>query len=148
LEYDPLLHIGGIIFMAAKYFTLAEANELIPVVDQDLRALQSLKRQFETKYLELKKLKEVSYATEVGLEDDPFFTLETELEFLQIEAKNHIQSFQIKGIELKDIDIGLVDFPALLDDQEVLLCWRQGEAKIEYYHTRNDGFAGRKPISE
>jgi hypothetical protein len=134
--------------MAAKYFTLAEANELIPVVDQDLRALQSLKRQFETKYLELKKLKEVSYATEVGLEDDPFFTLETELEFLQIEAKNHIQSFQIKGIELKDIDIGLVDFPALLDDQEVLLCWRQGEAKIEYYHTRYDGFAGRKPISE
>jgi hypothetical protein len=134
--------------MAAKYFTLAEANELIPVVNQILRTLQSLKRQFEIKYLELKKLKEVSYVTEGGLDNDPFFTLETELEFLQIEAKNHIQSFQMKGIELKDIDIGLVDFPALLDDQEVLLCWRQGEAKIEYYHTRYDGFAGRKPISE
>jgi hypothetical protein len=134
--------------MAAKYFTLAEANELIPVVNQILRTLQSLKCQFEIKYLELKKLKEVSYVTEGGLDNDPFFTLETELEFLQIEAKNHIQSFQMKGIELKDIDIGLVDFPALLDDQEVLLCWRQGEAKIEYYHTRYDGFAGRKPISE
>jgi hypothetical protein len=134
--------------MAVKYFTLAEANELIPIVDQDLRALQSLKQQFEIKYLELKKLKEVSYATEGGLDNDPFFTLETELEFLQIEAKSHIQSFQMKGIELKDIDIGLVDFPSMMDDQEVLLCWRQGEDKIEYYHTRYDGFAGRKPISE
>jgi hypothetical protein len=134
--------------MTAKYFTLAEANELIPVVDQMLRALQSLKRQFEIKYVELKKLKEVNYAVEGGLDNDPFFTLETEMEFLQIEAKNHIQSFQMKGIELKDIDIGLVDFPALLDDQEVLLCWRQGESKIEFYHTRNDGFAGRKPILE
>ncbi|SEC55807.1 DUF2203 domain-containing protein [Paenibacillus sp. GP183] len=134
--------------MAAKYFTLAEANELIPVVDQILRALQLLKRKFEVKHLELKKLKEFSYTTESGLDSDHFFTLEAELEFLQIEAKNHIQSFQMKGIELKDIDIGLVDFPAVLEDQEVLLCWRQGEAKIEYYHTRYDGFAGRKPISE
>lgn len=134
--------------MAVKYFTLQEANELIPVVDRELRALQDLKRHFEVKYLELKKLKEVSYAVEGGLDNDPFFTLEAELEFLQIEAKNHIQNFQIKGIELKDIDIGLVDFPALLNDQEVLLCWRQGEEQIEYYHTRYDGFSGRKPISE
>jgi hypothetical protein len=134
--------------MAAKYFSLQEANELIPMVDQQIKTLQGLKRQFEAKYLELKKLKERSYDTEGGLDNDPFFTLEAELEFLQIEAKSHIQSFQTKGIELKDIDIGLVDFPSMLGDQEILLCWRQGEEHIEYYHTRNDGFSGRKPISE
>lgn len=134
--------------MAEKYFTLKEANELIPLVDQDLQALQALKRQFEIKYLELEKLKEVSYIAEGGLDNDPFFTLEAEIEFLQIEAKNYIQSFQMKGIDLKDIDIGLVDFPSKLGGQEILLCWRQGEERIEYYHTRYDGYSGRKPISE
>jgi hypothetical protein len=134
--------------MGDKYFTVEEANELIPVVDKDMRALQALKRQFEVKYLELKKLKEVSYGTKDGLDGDPFFTLEAELEFLQIEAKSYIQGFQMKGIELKDIDIGLVDFPAMMGDKEVLLCWRQGEERIEYYHTRYDGYSGRKPISE
>jgi hypothetical protein len=131
--------------MAVKYFTVEEANELIPVVDKDMRALQSLKHQFEVKYLELKKLKEIDYE---GSDHDPFFTQEAELEFLQIEAKNFIQSFEMKGIELKDIDIGLVDFPAMIGDKEVLLCWRQGEERIEYYHTRYDGYSGRKPISD
>ncbi|MBP1993537.1 DUF2203 domain-containing protein [Paenibacillus eucommiae] len=134
--------------MAAKYFTVSEANELIPVVDQELRALQVLKRKFEEKYSQLKKLKEVTYGNVGSLDHDPFFTLEAELEFLQIEARSHIMSFQHKGIELKDIDIGLVDFPALISGEEVLLCWRQGEEKVAYYHSRNDGYSGRKPISE
>jgi hypothetical protein len=55
-------------------------------------------------------------------------------------------SFEMKGIELKDIDIGLVDFPTLIQGHEVLLCWRQGEERINYYHSRQDGFSGRKWI--
>jgi hypothetical protein len=131
-----------------KFFTLKEANELLPFVKQELQTLQVLKRDFEEKFLELKKLKERTYGASGSLDHDPFFTLEAELEFLQIEAKSHIQSFQLKGIELKDIDMGLVDFPALLDGEEVLLCWRQGEEQISYYHSRHDGYSGRKPISE
>jgi hypothetical protein len=49
---------------------------------------------------------------------------------------------------LKDIDRGLVDFPALLDGQEVLLCWRQGEERIAHYHGSEDGFAGRRKLKE
>jgi hypothetical protein len=132
--------------MTKKYFTLEEANLLLPSVDQELRTLQGLKRQFEDKYLELRRQKEVHTHPLGESEQDPFFMLEAELEFLQIEARNHIQGFYRKGVELKDIDIGLVDFPAELSGEEVLLCWRQGEEKISYYHSRNDGFAGRKPL--
>jgi hypothetical protein len=50
------------------------------------------------------------------------------------------------GIEVKDLDEGLVDFPALRGGETVLLCWRLGEDEIRYWHTVEDGFAGRRPL--
>jgi hypothetical protein len=52
------------------------------------------------------------------------------------------------GAEVKDLDEGLVDFPALHRDETVLLCWRLGEDGIEYWHRVEDGFAGRRPLAE
>lgn len=50
------------------------------------------------------------------------------------------------GCLVKDLDIGLLDFPARLNNQDVFLCWRLGEDRIRFYHSQEDGFAGRKPI--
>ncbi|WNR43622.1 DUF2203 domain-containing protein [Paenibacillus roseipurpureus] len=130
-----------------KWFSLEEANGLLPFVDQELRKMQDLKREFEEKYMELRHLKN-EHAEKPGTEKDPFFVMEAALEFLQIEARGLIQNFQKTGIELKDIDTGLVDFPALIDGQEVLLCWKQGEDQIRYYHGKHDGFAGRRPLTD
>lgn len=130
-----------------KWFSLEEANGMLPFVDQELKKMQALKRAFEQKYAEL-RVKKNEFAEKPSAEKDPFFLLEAELEFMQIEAKGLIQHFQQTGIELKDIETGLVDFPALIGEQEVLLCWKQGEDRIRYYHGKEDGFAGRKPISD
>ncbi|MEC0270711.1 DUF2203 domain-containing protein [Paenibacillus anseongense] len=46
------------------------------------------------------------------------------------------------------METGLVDFPSTIGGQEVLLCWKQGEDKIRYYHGKEDGFAGRRPITD
>jgi hypothetical protein len=51
-----------------------------------------------------------------------------------------------RGVEVKDIDEGLVDFPALRDGETVLLCWKLGEDEIRYWHTVDDGFAGRRAL--
>ena len=59
------------------------------------------------------------------------------------EALERIQSI---GCVVKDLDTGLVDFPAVLDDQEVYLCWRLGEDRIRFWHRQDEGFSGRKPI--
>jgi hypothetical protein len=133
--------------MTTKYFTLDEANLLLPFVDQELIKLQALKREFQEKYLELRRKKQAYHEGQPSSSDkDPFFTMESELEFMQIEAKTHMNSVENKGIEIKDIDIGLVDFPALINGNEVLLCWRQGEESIGYFHGRQDGFSGRQAI--
>ncbi len=50
------------------------------------------------------------------------------------------------GVEVKDVDRGLLDFPAIIDGREVLLCWHVGEPRIAYWHSREDGFAGRTPL--
>jgi hypothetical protein len=51
-----------------------------------------------------------------------------------------------RGAEVKDLDEGLIDFPALRRGETVLLCWKLGEDEIEYWHTVEDGFAGRRPL--
>jgi hypothetical protein len=50
------------------------------------------------------------------------------------------------GCIIKDLDVGLLDFPAVIDNQEVYLCWKLGEDRIRFYHRQDEGFAGRKPL--
>ena len=52
------------------------------------------------------------------------------------------------GCELKDLDKGLIDFPARMGDEPIYLCWQAGEARIDFWHTLDGGFAGRRPIAE
>lgn len=53
-----------------------------------------------------------------------------------------------RGVQVKDLDEGLVDFPALRNGETVLLCWRLGEDEIGWWHREDDGFAGRRPIED
>jgi hypothetical protein len=50
------------------------------------------------------------------------------------------------GCVIKDLDVGLLDFPAVVDNEEVYLCWKLGEDRIRFYHRQDEGFAGRKPL--
>jgi hypothetical protein len=50
------------------------------------------------------------------------------------------------GALVKDLDVGLVDFPAMRDGEEILLCWRLGEAEVGFWHGLDEGFSGRKPL--
>ena len=59
-----------------------------------------------------------------------------------------IGQIEASGCVVKDLDIGLVDFPALLGDEEVYLCWKLGEDSIDYWHRVEEGFAGRKPVGD
>jgi hypothetical protein len=135
--------------MAKKYFTVEEANRLLPLVQIDLGLLQETKRKFEDKYDQLRQLRTsqpVNEQRDRKQYEDALFTLECELEFLQIEAQSQIESIHMKGVELKDIDQGLLDFPAIVNGEEVLLCWKQGEERVGHYHGLHDGYRARKKI--
>jgi hypothetical protein len=63
-------------------------------------------------------------------------------------AKDAVAEIHATGVQVKDIDIGLLDFPCRLDGEIVLLCWKLGEPTISHWHSTEEGFAGRKPIDE
>jgi hypothetical protein len=61
-------------------------------------------------------------------------------------VKDALDRIQATGCIVKDLDSGLVDFPSVIKNEEVYLCWRLGEDRIRFYHRQDEGFAGRKPI--
>lgn len=136
--------------MENKTFTISEANELLPQLKEDLLRLQQLTGRLEDQYTELRKKKrkyeQSSDRAEGG--EDPFFELESQLDFMQIEVNLLIENFARKGVLLKMINPGLIDFPAVLDGEDVLICWKQGEERVTHYHGWHDGFIGRKSHPE
>lgn len=136
--------------MNNRTFTLSEANALLPQLKEDLSQLQGLVKQFEDLYLELQKKKANTEPAFFYEEDDmdPYFELEGQLDFLKLEADLLIGNFARKGVLLKMINPGLIDFPAVLNGEGVLICWKEGEEAITHYHGWHDGFNGRKPIPD
>jgi hypothetical protein len=73
-------------------------------------------------------------------------SLEEQLTVAADELRAIVEEIQGLGVQVKDVDIGLVDFPTRRGDEIVLLCWRVGEDAIAFWHGLEEGFAGRKPI--
>ena len=60
--------------------------------------------------------------------------------------KTNLEKILSTGCLIKDLDVGLLDFPSVISNEEVYLCWKLGEDRIRYYHRQDEGYAGRKPI--
>lgn len=72
--------------------------------------------------------------------------LRSEHQQLAASLKTALNRILETGCLIKDLDVGLLDFPAVIDNEDVYLCWKLGEDRIRYYHRQDEGFAGRKPL--
>lgn len=123
-----------------KLFTVSEANELIPVVKPMLLAIRDL-------YERLSVMKE--YARAAAASSELSGGMEGGSNYVKIlyQIGKLTTELHTLGVELKDYERGLVDFPSRREDRIVLLCWQLGEADhIEWWHERDAGFAGRQPL--
>ena len=73
-------------------------------------------------------------------------TLRAEHQQLSETMKSALDRILQTGCLIKDLDVGLLDFPAIINNQDVYLCWKLGEDRIRFYHGQDEGFAGRKPL--
>ena len=132
-----------------KTFTLEEAHSLLPVLESLLRRAIEGKQaaeQVESGLAELARRIYVSGGMKVDVGNIARQRAEMEAHLQRVrESLAEIDSI---GVQVKDIDGGLLDFPCRLDEQVVLLCWRVGETSIEYWHTMESGFKGRQPVDE
>ena len=132
-----------------KTFTLEEAQSLLPVVESLLkRALEGKRaaQEVEERIAELGRRIYLSGGMRVDVAAVSKQRAEME-DHLQ-RARESIAEIDSIGVQVKDMDTGLLDFPCKVDDQVVLLCWRMGESAIEHWHTLDDGFKGRKPLDD
>jgi len=132
--------------MGERHFTPEEANALLEQVRPVAESLVAHRRAFTVAAARRARLTQRISGN--GGDFDPQEPSELDGQ-LQREAEavaGAVEELQALGVLVKDLDRGLVDFPALRDGEEVLLCWQVGEGEVAYWHGLEEGFAGRKPL--
>ncbi|MGO4211111.1 DUF2203 domain-containing protein [Terriglobus sp. 2YAB30_2] len=132
-----------------RTFTLSEAQTMLPVLESLLKRAQTAARLAAQVEGELQDLSQRIFLYG-GMHVDIAAVARRrgQREKAIQEAKDTLAEIDAIGVQVKDLDTGLLDFPFQLEDRVVLLCWKQGETAITHWHTMEDGFAGRKPLDE
>ena len=132
--------------MAGRYFTPEEANEALaevrPLVERMVAARGAL---VEAQRRQAELVARVA-SNGGGLSPPDVSAVAAELQETSAELVAVVEELQELGVQVKDLDRGLVDFPCLHRGREVLLCWELGEDEVAYWHGAEEGYAGRKPL--
>jgi len=132
-----------------RYFTLLQAERLLPEVDAAIREAIRIKAEYaqiEAEYHA--ELQRVMMLGGADLSRTSVMEKRDRRDLRAYRLKEIIQQIHEHGCLVKDLDTGLVDFPTLFRNQEVYLCWRLGEAGISFWHGLDEGFQGRKAIGK
>jgi hypothetical protein len=135
--------------MSNRSFTFDEAQSLLSVLESLLRTAIDGKKLIEAVDAEFQEL-----AHQVFLSGGLLVNIvqvarrKAEREKTIHRVKDALAEIDATGVQVKDLDIGLLDFPCEVEGRTVLLCWKLGESGITHWHGTDEGFAGRKPIDE
>ncbi len=135
--------------MSDRTFTLDEAQALLPILESLLKQAIHSKKLIEEVDAELQET-----AHRVFLRGGMLLNVvhlarrKAEREKAIQRLKDVLAEIDATGVQVKDLDIGLLDFPCKVEGEIILLCWKLGEAKIAHWHSTTDGFSGRKPIDD
>jgi hypothetical protein len=129
-----------------KYYTVAEANATLPLVQAIVRGVAELARDLKDRYERLARLAPPgresmgeAWAEEVRQVRDDF-------ERDQDRMRDYEDELRRLSVELKDYEVGLIDFPCWMNNREVCLCWKLGEPEVGFWHETDAGFAGRQRV--
>lgn len=124
-----------------KIFTVQEANALLPSVKGILKRIQRSYRRVARYSVDAKKAADAAEQGGGGIPNGVLYAQ------LLSDLTSQISNLEALGVQIKDFERGLVDFPSLRDGRVVLLCWQMGEGdELEWWHDVDAGFAGRTPL--
>lgn len=132
-----------------KTFTLDEAQSILPLVESLLKRAMENKTAAEEIEAELNELsRRIHLIGGMKVDIGSVAARRGQMEKHVSQARELVSEIDEIGVQIKDLDTGLLDFPCRVDDEIVLLCWKSGETAIEHWHTMESGFKGRQPIDE
>jgi hypothetical protein len=130
-----------------RFFSLPQAEELLPEVERLVRSLVQAKQEYDSGEAELDAVKQrITLLGGVALSREQVLGSRTRKDSAARTLKSVVEKITEMGVQIKDADTGLIDFPTLYRDREVYLCWRLGETAIGFWHHVEDGFRGRQAI--
>jgi hypothetical protein len=135
--------------MAERYFNRDEAEELLPMIVRSLERAQEHRKSIEP--IEQDLAMAAARIMMAGGSQPPYQELvkkKNERDKVMARVEDIIKTIQETGCVVKDLDEGLVDFPAIVGGEEAYLCWKLGEKRIGFWHSMDEGFAGRKPLED
>jgi len=124
-----------------SYFSVNDANKILPSVIKKFVHAKKMKTEV------MKMEKQLSSGITPVTSLDEYSILKRKFNSLVTEFYKSIEDLENTGVVLKGIDEGLLDFPAKRFNEEIWLCWKEGETEIKFWHEKDSGFMGRKPIS-
>ena len=124
-----------------SYFTISSANEKLPVIIEKFKNVTRFKNEI------MKTEQQLSSSLSNTSNFEQYVTLKQKLNSVVTKFYQAIEDLENTGVVIKGIDEGLLDFPSKRFDDEIWLCWKQGETEIKFWHEKDIGFSGRKPIS-
>ena len=132
-----------------KTFTLDEAQSLLPVLESLLKRAIESKTAAEVIEAELSELSRRIYVSGgMHIDVTKIAAQRTAMKAHENRAREIVSEIDDIGVQLKDLDIGLLYFPCRDEDEVVLLCWKMGEESIDFWHTEESGFRGRQPVDD
>lgn len=130
-----------------RFFTLLEAEQRLPEVEHLVRRLMQLKQDYERADAELNRINQrIAFTGGMIAPHAEVQRIRGQKDAAMRDLKASMEDFEEIGCQLKDIEMGLVDFPTLYRGEEVYLCWKLGESGIGFWHHVQDGYRGRQPI--
>lgn len=131
----------------SKYFSLTEAERLRVQLEPVLIEAMESRRKMAEVETQLRAIAErIQRSGGLMVSYESAAKIRREHDRLGDVIRGALERIQATGCVVKDLDVGLLDFPSRINDEEVYLCWRLGEDRIRFYHRQDEGFAGRKPI--
>jgi len=132
-----------------RYFTLPQAESLLPEVERFLRDALFHKSEAEKAHRELEDTSDRIRASG-GMRVNPgqLLAVRARRDTSVAALKDALEQIEAAGALVKDLDIGLIDFLSRFQDRDVCLCWKLGESGIGFWHSVDEGFQGRKPINQ
>lgn len=133
----------------SRYYRIEEAEATLPDVEVALRRGITLKAEMESAEKEFSRIKQRIHMLGGSMVNrDEMMLLRARRDSAATELKATMERIEDFGCQVKDLDIGLIDFPTLYRGEEVCLCWRLGEPAILFWHGVTEGFRGRKVIDD
>jgi hypothetical protein len=130
-----------------KTFTLSEAQTMLRVLEALLRKAQAAASRVNELGREMQELSyRIFLAGGMHVDVTAAARRRAERDKAEQETKDTLAEIEAIGVEVQDLEEGLLDFPCVMDGRTVMLCWKLGEDTIGHWHDPEDGFSGRKPL--